>query len=452
MCRSDCNLSSQRQLLAFMLLISMTAGCIVRRSIVQADSTSYSIAISLDPSTSLWSIDTKIETPNWTTAGKDVVLLHPGAKIDSIKQIVGTLHHRIEWTATRGDSLVLTGLDSTAAPGSSNVLTLLFAYDLPGGTLATGDILLRTEERWYPVIADIPFRYQIIVTAPTRYRIFSGGQLQSTQRDSNFFVSTWRMDNLTYVMPLILVDTTDVRTISSHESGIQVDFYAHIAPDSTGLAIIRQCVKSLEYYGSLFGSYPFKKFTLIEVPEFQAVQSLPGLMIVGGWAPKYFWHSGFGDWPAHEVAHQWIGNVLLTNSLSVAPGRLFIEESLSEFLRVEFIRNEFGDDSASFVLAAYQKEVEELIPDVSDRSLYRLKFETKVDFKMAYRHGTLTWQRVKNSLGEEQWLELLGRISKDHWYQPFGYDDLRRIMMDIQPDHATVNLMDSLVGYANDID
>ena len=429
------------------LIPFLCSGCSVQGPVNQVKDTSYSVVISLDSSLSRFSIVATIRTSDWDPKGGLVVLMSPGAEIDSISRLDGTTRHPIEWRAGGGDSLVLVSLERVPMSETSDAITLEFAYRLICDTMATGDIMLRREDRWYPVLPNVAFQFQIGVFAPERYRSFSCGRFQPADREMGLDYETWNMEQLTYVMPLLFIDTSDVATHSSDDAGFQVDFYVHEAPDSTASAIVDQCVMALRYYSQVFGPYPFGDFVLIEVPEFQAVQSLPGLMIVGGWAPKYFWHSGFGDWPAHEVAHQWVGNVLLTNTLSVPPGRLFIEESLAECVRVEFIRSEFGEDSANAVLESYQQELNEKVPDVSDRSLYHLEFGTQADFKMAYRHGPLMWQRIRDDLGRDQWANLLKRIAVENWNQPFSYQDLREALSGVRPDGSATTLMDSLVGY-----
>lgn len=436
----------QCPLLALIVLVFLGMGCSFPASTGRKAATTYSMSISLDSTLNQFAVVASLSSSHWT-AGENLVLLSHRAEIDSISRVAGTSNQRIEWQRNAGDTLVLRPLEPSPDASGSAEITLIFAYRFPCDTAATGDILLRREDRWYPVLPDEPFQFQITSAAPGRFRSVSCGEFTAGVRDRGLNTGTWRMERPTYTMPIAFVDTTDISLVSTVDSGLQVDFYAHEAPDSTARAILRQCVMALRYYSHLLGPYPLSHLTLIEVPDFQAVQSLPGLMIVGGWAPKYFWHPGFGDWPAHEVAHQWVGNILLTNTLSVPPGRLFVEESLSEFLRVEFIRSEYGADSAGLVLAAYLKELNDNVPDASSRSLYNLKLETQADFKMAFRQGPLVWQRIKDQLGPDAWVKFLARIAHENWYRPLGYDGLRQTMTDVAPTGVATALMDSLVDY-----
>jgi len=410
---------------------SMVHGCAYYGIDVEVSSVSYEISVKLV-------IGFDIDTLDHIA----VFLLTDGAEIGSLLLVKSGVSDPIVWKRSGADTL---RVDLSELAGLKRAY-LQFKYRLPPDTLDNGDIMLRREERWYPILSAVPARYRISFKAPGRYHVFSSGQKVFTELEHGRAKGVWIKDRPTYTMPIYFMDTSRVRVFSREASGVTVAYHARLADDSTAEAILDQCLQSLNHYNAILGPYPYSELSLVDVPGFRAVQSLATLMLIGQMFVQYYWHEGWGNWPAHEVAHQWIGHIVLTNKLGARPGRLFVEESLAEYLRIDFIRSVFGEDSAKAVLQQYQTKVDEIADDAVDLSLYNLSLQGRIKGIMINKQGPLVWHRLRTELGESHWNELLHQISEQYYFKYFDYDALRLTLLQVSNDSSVVALFDSLVG------
>lgn len=364
-------------------------------------------------------------------------ILHDGVKMEA------------EWRRLAGDSLeVLT--DEASASGQ---LTVGLCYSLPCDTLSFGEIVLRREDRWYPmVVPTVPFRYRIEVECPPHYIALSSGRCQLLECRLPVSTWAWVYDLPTHTMPLVLFDSSRSSTRSVVANGVTVRFISNSADDSTAKSIMHRCVDSYETFQGMFGWAPVSEINVVEVPGFQAVQSLAGLLLVGNAFVKHYWLDAGHQWPPHEIAHQWIGNALLTNYLDGDSGKLFLEESLAEFLRIEYVRFRFGNDSAASVLASCKVQADAALRDTIPPSLYAVRFRGQVDFAVVYKSGPLIWNGLKEKMGDNLWRQFLRELVKEFAYKKLTYLDVRETLSELAPSRDVVSWLDKSIGYVQPSD
>lgn len=370
-------------------------------------------------------------------------LLSNLAKIESIHLIDKSGERLLHWTQSSADTLFIDFPDSNLP--AKNVC-IRFKYTLPGSEQPSSDIILRRENRWYPILPTSPFRYRLEYESPGSYTVLSSGHKGHEDLVGNTIRGVWLQMYPTFTLPLLFLNES---LVSTHEiesrNGITIRYYGHTEIDSTVISILNTCAKSLDFLEEkTLCPYPYRILHVVEIADFPAVQSLPGMLLVGEMLIEYYWYEGLHDWPSHEVAHQWIGNIVLTNSLPVQPGYLFVEESIAEYLRVSFIRYSLGENAADSVFEAYRQSIRSLAGVYSGPSLYELSsIASRDEGKVVYMYGPLVIRELEEHIGNDKLQVLLNTIIDRYRFKPFSYRNLKQTIISVTQDSTAAALIDS---------
>lgn len=436
-----------RMIFVIVMVISLLAGLSLSEPLTAKvlDGGIYDMEISYDATLLKVIVNSHITVADNAKHDSLSFILTSKAIIDNITSSNTGAENTLKWNRGTGDTCYVY-LNSKSNSKGKNSFSI--HYSLPVDTLAGGDVMLRNEERWFPRFVKIPFRFHAVVSVPKQYGVIMACDSINGSLQGNIAKSTWRSSRLVVAMPVYLVNKAGTRNYSDNSGVCPIEFTVRSCDDSTVNAIMNRCRNALGYYDKYLGILPINKLRIIEVPGFQAVQSLPGLMLMGDLFGKYFWSKGFNDWPAHETAHQWVGGCIFTQFADIDSGRIFVEESLAEYMKLLYIQGSFGADSMKAVCRGFQKQVDSLSVTYSLVPLYKIRINHRASGIQAYEQGPLVWFHVAQMVGQDKWQEFLRGLFKKYRFQPLQYSQLRNELL-AKSTAATVDTLDSLIGYTD---
>ena len=220
-------------------------------------------------------------------------------------------------------------------------------------------------------------------------------------------------------------------------------------PDPLGRleAVAEDMSQALQFYSSLFGPPALKKLTVSPIPGTTG-QGFPGLIYLS--TLSYIEESQrpentrdarakvfFSDlMVAHEVAHQWWGNVVATTSYQDE----WITEGLSHYAALLWLEKKRG-------AAAMQAELNEFRTDLLMSSIdgglvdsygplvwgYRLEAsrDTETWRVITYEKGAWIFHMLRQRLGNAKFSSLLGELRKRFEYKSVTTPDLRNLVKEV---------------------
>jgi len=147
---------------------------------------------------------------------------------------------------------------------------------------------------------------------------------------------------------LIIAPVKFYRQTSKTIKGYKFDYFFCSKDTSCQRMIIDESIGAFFYCISNIGKEEIKQKTLIECPGISFIQSHRGFITAGSvWINNYRLPE-YKFWASHEMIHQWIGSGFEIPLKT--KGQDFTCESFTEFIRLIYIKDMFGNDSLNHEL------------------------------------------------------------------------------------------------------
>ena len=241
--------------------------------------------------------------------------------------------------------------DTLFFSGLEKISSLKMKYKVPLLRFADAAIL-RRENGWFPHRRNELFRSELTISDTSQHIITNG------IRKGNTFLSP-----LTYEIHLLLLPKQNyaVKEMSSQKRSFR--FFRH--KNDTSLRsdfFYSEFLNSYDFFSSFFDddARSHMAMNVVEIYDrnFMMAQSLENLILFGNF---FYWRDeqdGFlCSWIPHEIAHQWWGNRVFFKFSDTM--RLFLEESLTEFLKIQYIQSQRGIKGLSCIKEIYEWAMEE---------------------------------------------------------------------------------------------
>jgi hypothetical protein len=205
----------------------------------------------------------------------------------------------------------------------------------------------------------------------------------------------------------------------------------------------------LEFYARRLGPPPLKKLIVSPIPG-RFGQGFGGLIYLSNMAYMNPSGKAFSDtdprtklfftrlMQAHEVAHQWWGNLVSTEGYHDE----WIMEALANYTAMLYLRTTEGDKAADILLNAYRDAlldknaagatVESAGPVTQGR---RVELEGKPDAWIAVMYGKGAWimHMLHARMGDEAFWKMLGELRRRYEYKNLTTDNFRALCAEFMP-------------------
>jgi hypothetical protein len=351
---------------------------------------------------------------------------------------------------------------------------------------------------WYPRVGLEFARYDLTFRYPKNLAFVATGDIVNDTTDGD-----WRITQRRTSTPIRFAGfnlLSDYKTVSIAHDGYKVDVYANrrletalqpkstlpvqlpsantwsrrrpptadsiagvppppLPPDPLGRlkAVADDVVGALGFMTALFGPPPIKSITVSPIPG-SIGQGFPGLLYVSTLAyiepaqrPPMLHNAVeqayFTDvLEAHEVAHQWWGNLVITRSYQDA----WLMEALANYSALLFLEKKKGTRAMDTVLEDWKVHL--LAKGPNGRTIesagpitwgYRLESSQSPDAwrHITYEKGAWVLHMLRRQMGDERFLAMLKTLCKRYAYRPMDTEEFRDIVQEFaSPRTSAANL------------
>jgi aminopeptidase N len=264
---------------------------------------------------------------------------------------------------------------------------------------------------WCPTI-DKPNQkqtHEISMTVPDKYVTLSNGLLVAQKKNTDGTrTDTWKMD-LPHAPYLMMMGVGDFKIYKDKWRNKEVSYYLEPAYAPYAKQIFGNSPEIIEYYSKILGvDYPWQKYSQIVVRDFVsgAEENTTATVINESIqrTPRELLDGNQEDYIAHEIFHQWFGDLVTTESWS----NISVNESLANYSEVLWFGHKYGKDAGD---AKFAEDVLYYLSDPQKQKLdlVRFHYADKEDVfdLVSYQKGGAILHMLRNYIGDSAFFKSL---------------------------------------------
>jgi aminopeptidase N len=284
---------------------------------------------------------------------------------------------------------------------------------------------------WFPCF-DYPGQLstsEIRVRVPKQYQAISNGELADTLEEGDFKIYHWVQKQVhpSYLMALAV---GDFDVIQDQWQGKPVTYYVEKGRKDDAQRTMGKTPQMIEFFSQQYGyAYAFPKYAQVCAADFifggmenTSCTILTDRCLLDERAALDNRNSE--SLVAHELAHQWFGDLLVINHWSHA----WVKEGMATYSEVMWTEREYGAEEAAYYrlgeMRSYLSE---------DRSRYRRPMVTHV-YREAielydrhiYEKGACVYHMIRMELGDDLFWRAIHNFVQTHAHQTVETIDLIR--------------------------
>ncbi|CAO5054181.1 Aminopeptidase N [Microcystis aeruginosa] len=284
---------------------------------------------------------------------------------------------------------------------------------------------------WFPCF-DYPGQLttsEIRVKIPQPYIAISNGELISVATVGEDRIYHWSQKQIhpTYLMTLAVGDFAE---LCDSWNGVPVTYYVEKGREEEGQRSMGKTPRMIEFFSQKFGyPYPYPKYAQVCVDDFifggmenTSTTILTDRCLIDQRASID--HTWTESLVAHELAHQWFGDLVVIKHWSHA----WIKEGMASYSEVLWTESEYGKAAASYYLLGEARSYLE-----EDASRYRRPIVTHV-YREAielydrhlYEKGACVYHMIRSILGEDLFAKAIQTFVRDNAHKTVETVDLLR--------------------------
>ena len=266
---------------------------------------------------------------------------------------------------------------------------------------------------WYPQVDGL-CRYHLAVDLPEEYEAVSEAEKTDIERKDGqkvfSFIFPHPLENLT------LIASNRFRVNRDRQDGVEILTYFFQEDETLAPAYIEAAKQYLRMYGKLLGTYPFKKFSIVE-NFLPTGYSMPTYTLLGQGVVRlpFILETSLG----HEILHQWFGNLVYVDS---EKGNW--AEGLTTYLADHFYEEQKGKgfEYRKGALIDYQSYVNRK----NETPLKHFRGRNNRSAQaIGYGKGLMVFHMLKNLVGEKIFFDSLKTFIEEQRFRPATWKDLQ---------------------------
>jgi hypothetical protein len=330
----------------------------------------------------------------------------------------------LAFVRTRGELTAV--LPSSLASGSTTTIEVRYT-GRPFERLSPGTYAQRSALNWYPHAGSLDrATYDVTIRWPDSYDLVGSGRVVESGTDDGG--RKWQRRRLDTRALGFSFEVGQYEVVSGRQGHVEVrvavDRAAQEAPGDIARDVLQTVQDALGYFEEIFGPYPLDELVVVNAPRDHS-QGLLGFLTLSTLAIQDWaeWGAilGFEDRRtviAHEVAHQWWGNLVGWRSYRDQ----WISEATATYSALLYARNRLGFGPAELRVGPTKgwqsallrplpdgRPVESVGPVVLGNRLFS-SLTMAAYYPIVYKKGAVVLDMLARLYGEQVFLEILGRL------------------------------------------
>lgn len=264
---------------------------------------------------------------------------------------------------------------------------------------------------WFPTI-DRPnekMTHEIYITVDKKYKTLSNGELVfSTDNNDGTRTDYWKME-LPHSTYLVMMAIGEFSVVKDSWRDKEVNYYVEKEYEAHANAIFGNTPEMMEFYSEKLGvPYPWNKYSQIVVRDYvSGAMENTSATVHGEFVQRTdreLLDRDFEDIIAHELFHQWFGDLATCESWSNLP----LNESFANYGEYLWIEHKYGKEEADrhiqSYLSGYLREA-----NTKQVNLIRFHYDDKEDMfdSHSYNKGGRILHLLRNYVGDEAFFAAL---------------------------------------------
>ncbi len=285
---------------------------------------------------------------------------------------------------------------------------------------------------WFPC-TDSPNERQTtetIITVPERFTVLSNGTLLSEKRNAKRGQRTfhWRQDepHPAYLVSIVIGEYEEITARGNIK--LPITYYTYPGTTAEARRLMGKTPEMVRHFSKIFGyEYPYPKYAQVVVDEFiyGAMENTSITTHSDRFLHDAATELDFNchDVVAHELAHQWWGDLLTPKSWK----HVWLKESFATYAEALWLEHAEGEGEARYSLIQ-----ERNLYLTEDRDRYRrpivddrYEFPVEVYDRHAYQKGAIVLGMLRDVMGDEDFFRTLSHYAHKHEWQSVETNDLK---------------------------
>ncbi|MEE2709501.1 MAG: M1 family aminopeptidase [Gemmatimonadota bacterium] len=322
--------------------------------------------------------------------------------------------------------------------GERTSLTFQYDGDIRHGS--TPFFKPQKNEQWLPMHSgQETFSFDLEIRNPDRLTAVTTGVKLSEREENGNVITTWSSPRRVNLVGLTF---TDHRVITKQAGGVDLTIHANkdlLPSASRENEIIDLVDEALPFYTAMFGEYPYPKLEIIQIPDsYEFGQGLPSMLMLWGLyfrkdfildrdlpASRYFnMQQFFRGFLAHELAHQWWGNVVIPRTYRDT----WLSEGMATYAADLFIEQTDGREAFQEMLKNHMEQALNADKEGAISLGARLKGFYQ---PIVYEKSAMVLHMLRQVCGDEQFFTIVKRFYHDAYNRAVGTDDFRKVVEEV---------------------
>ncbi|PID89515.1 MAG: hypothetical protein CSB01_01675 [Bacteroidia bacterium] len=282
---------------------------------------------------------------------------------------------------------------------------------------------------WFPTI-DSPNQrstQEIFLTVDNKYKTLSNGKLVNTLLNSDTTRTDHWVMNKPHAPYLFMIAVGDFEIVKDYWRNIPINYYIEPEYKSIAKDIFGKTPQMMEFFSALFAyDYPWNKYSQVVVREFvTGAMENTSAAVFGDFVlmnKAEFVDKNYETIVAHELAHQWFGNLVTTESWS----NLTLNEAFATYAEYLWKEHAYGMDDAD----AYfdnTKKIYLFEARKTPKKLIRFHYQHRDDMFDAHSYNKGAWvlHMLRNYVGDQAFFEAIRLYLHKNQYKTVEIHDLR---------------------------
>ena len=288
------------------------------------------------------------------------------------------------------------------------------SFSVSPGLISSDGVFLSGASYWYARLTSELHTFQIDVQLPSGWSSVSQGQ-RSINSIDNKTVTTWSIDKSQDEIYLIAAQFNEY---SQASGAIEAMVFLRKPDAKLAQKYLDTTAQYIEMYRQLLGTYPYKKFALVE-NFWETGYGMPSFTLLGPRVIRFpfILHSSY----PHEILHNWWGNGVYVDYQT---GNW--AEGLTSYLADHLIKEQRGQ-AINYRRNALQKYTDFVnhnrdFPLSQFRSRHNATTEA-----IGYGKTLMFFHMLRLQVGDVQFIRALQTFYRQYRFKYAGFDDIRKV-------------------------